>query len=947
MTVKTRVKRKRSQVRAWFSGAAGRSLVFALLLALPWTGANGAFALTAGAQAPQDADPVYQIGEALNPEAAAALPVTLIDERPSPKAATAKGASRIYGSQLNLSLNVNSTLAGSVFFSKSLPLYEALRSGNIFGYREEAPGLLALRGSGAEHVLDHGRAVQQKLDYSTAAFRLQGSYMDVDESFSTPGAGSVQVIGDRSSVDALAALRGMKELQFQSQYQPGGALSLTTGHRRSVNDQPGHKEIGRSVTEDTDALVYQLSGDRQLALNYHRLDEQWTGKGPMQIESLAATLKPTSRMQLTYSRDSSVNQREGHKEKGLTRDDSKQGLTYQFSGQTRLEVNYQQLRDAWDRGDKVEVTEKDIRDYALHHAFSGSTKADLVRNFTSVTSGGATTDIETTQLHFEHKPGGRLNLAADWLDRNRSDGGTEDLTSLALDSTIGSGRGKLALTGLYRQHSEGANDKQVDTLYKLGLATAPSPLLQLNANYESFRQQGPNADHDFVRTQLGLASQLHRYAKLTADYAQETDKGAQTRADRGIRLDLNPGRLSLSSGIALQERQGQPDLSTTFADLQIKFGRPLADWAKALGGADPLPGAVAYGFRGRPGWAGIGDGALTLNYVSRSTDGQPNVVTRSLGYQTMLGRRAYVKLAMHTNPMVKKDDKLVMQAARWDVYEGGLDLSNGFAAISRFIREEDLSSGAALSARASGLRGAVGGGDRVTFFGGLQSLRPEGASPTDWQFANLNVKFGRPLADWAKNAGNGGLFDDSEKYGYRKLPAWASFADGGLSLRYMSRDAQGGEKLIASAVGYQTMLGGRTYLRLSFQQNPLTDKGQVIPVDRKLYELGRRIGGKFVVLARYLTDDNLTESKSLRTNMLGFRGRLSERERLETVIVLDNVVSQGDRYRTTTYGLEYAREAGEGHYFIIKGTLSHGDAPGGSVYGPDVYQVDFAYQKEI
>ncbi|UCH36596.1 MAG: hypothetical protein JSV65_09655 [Armatimonadota bacterium] len=1014
-------KAKRKTARAHISPirAAGRSLVFALLLALPWAAPHAAFALTAPDQSPADANPVYHVGESFNPVGSSGLPFTMIDERPDPKAATAGAASQIWGSQLSLALNVNSSLASSVYYSKSLPLYEALRRNSQFGGFDPTLGVLAFRAEGAEHVLDSGRAIQQKLDYASGAFALQGSYTDVDKDFHTPGAGSVSVIGDRSPVDALAAMRGMSELQFQAQFNPSAAFALSTSQRKSVNEQPGHKEIGMTVSEMAHALTYQLSGDRQLkadfqsrdedwrghgainmeklaahldvtsrlaldysydwnknerqghkekgrdvteikqslvykltgdsklALDYRKFDEQWDGKGPMQLETLAASLNPTSRLQLTYNHDWSANDRDGHKEKGLTRDATKTGLAYQLTDQTRLEVNYDDIREEWDRGDRTDATETQIRNYAVRHAFGGSTKADVTRNLTSITSAGATTDIDTTQLHLEHKPGERLNLVADWMDRNRSDGGTEDLTALALDTAIGSGAGKTAIKALYQQHSDGADDKQVDTLYRLGVSASPSPLLQLRADYESLNQQGPKADHDFVRTNLGFASQLHRYAKLTADYARETDKDVQTKSDRGARIEINPGWLTLSGGVAFQERQGQPDLTTTSGDLQIKFGHALADWAKAVSGAEPLPGAGAHGFRGAPGWLNLGDGAITLNYIARSTDEQSHVVTRSLGYQTMLGDRAYVKLAMHKNPMIKKKDKLVMEAARWDSYEGGLDLSSGFAALGRFIREEDLNSGRAATARVLGLRGAIGGSDTFTFVGGLQTVQPEGDAATNWQFANVNLKFGRALADWAKAASDGGLFDDNTKYGHRKLPGWAAFADGGLSLQYMSRESETGDQLIASAAGYQTMLGDRAYVKLSFQQNPLTDKGKVIPVDRKLYEVGRRFGGKFMALARFITDDNLAESKSLRTSMLGLRSRLSERERLETVIVLDDVSSQGQRYRSTTYGLEYAREVNDGHYLIVKGTLTRDDRPGVSDELRDNYQVDFAYKKAI
>jgi len=999
--------------------AAGRSLALALLLVLPWSGGDSALALTLEGQAGAEMAAIEPSAQMLNPQLGQPLPLTWVEQRPDPRAATAPGASQVFGSQLNLTLNGQSSLASSVYFSKSLPLFEALRAGTLFGPAEVEPGVTALRGAGAEHVLDRGRALQQKLAYSTGALQLQGSYLDVDKDFRVPGGSGVSVVGDRSPADALAAMRGMSELQFEAKYSPTSAFALTTSRHKLLNEQPGNKEIGKSVTEAAHGLVfalgegrqlkadyqsrddawrdhgdinlqkiaahldatsrlaldysydqssndrngdkekgrdvteikqslaYNLTGDNKLALNYRKFDEQWAGKGPMQIETLAASLNPTGRLQLTYSRDHTANDREGHQEKGLTRDTTKRGAVYQLSGDTRLDVNYDEVREAWDRDGKLDVTDKQSRDYALHHIFSGGTKADLVRNLTSVTAGDKTTDIATTQLHLEHKPSGRLNLAADWMDRNRSDGGTEALTQLALDSTMGAGKGKTSLTGLFKQHSRGADEQQVDTLYRLGLSAAPSPFAQLNASYESFNQQGPKADHDFVRTQLALASQLGRHAKLTADYARETDKQVQTKSDRGVKLEFNPGRLSLTGGMSLRERQSEPDLTTTFADLQLKFGRPLSEWAKAVSGADPLPGAGAYGFRGTPGWAGLGDGAVALSLIDRSTDGEEHVLTRSLGYQTMVGRRTYLKLATHHNPMVKKDDKMVMQDVRLDLYEGGVDLGSGFAGLARFIREEDLKNGGAQKARVLALRGAVGGGDAFSFIGGVQKLQPEDGAATDWQFANLNLKLGRPLAEWAKGASNGGLFDDNVNYGYRKLPAWASFSDGGLSLQYMERAPEGGDKLIASAAGYQTMLGDRTYARLSFQQNPLADKGKVIPVDRKLYEMGRRFGGKFMALARYTTEESLDEAKSLRSSVLGLRGRLSERERLETVVVFDDVRSRDERNRTTTYGVQYAREVDDGHYLVIKGTFSDGGAPGGILNGPDVYQIDFAYKKTI
>ena len=836
-------------------------------------GSRAAFALSADAGEPGGAAPVYHFTESFNPQGGA-MPFTIIDQRPDPLAASTKAASQVWGSQLNLALNLQSSLASSVYFSRSLPLYEALRNGNLFGDDDSAPGFLALRGPGAGHVLDRGRALQQKLDYSTARFQLHGSYVDVDKAFSAPNAGNVSVTGDRSPVDALAALRGMKELKFQGQFTP------------------------------------------------------W---------------KP---LQLTYSRDRIADDREGSKEQGLTRDVSKQSLVWQLNGRARLDVNLNQLTEAWDPSRAQPGTDKKTSDYALHYVFSGATKADLVRNLTTVTTNGTKTDIGTTQLHLEHKPGARLNLAADWMDRNRSDGSAEEQTSLSLDSVIGSGKGKLALTGLYKQHSEGASDKQVDTLYRLGLATAPSPLLRLNAKYEALNQHGPSGDHDFVRTDLGLVSQLYHHTKFTAGYARETDKQVQTKTDTNARIEVNPGWLGLTAAINTAQRQGEPDLTTTSGDLKIKFGRPLANWAKAVSGADPLPGATAYGYRGAPGWAALGNGAITLNYIRRAAQGQPQVVTRVLGYQTMLWRHGYVKLAMHNNPMVKQDDQMVVAPARWDTYEGGLDLGNGFAALTRFIREKDLQKGDATQTRLLGLRGAIGGGDMLTFIGGVQKLQPENGSATDWQFANVNLKFGRPLADWAKAASNNGLFDDNVKYGYRQLPAWTWFGDRGLSLRYMSRQSQSGDSLIASGAGYQTMLGRHTYAKLSFQQNPLDGNGQVIPADRKLYEIGRRFGAKFVALARYMTDYDFAGQKALRSSMLGFRGRLSEHDRLETVIVLDDVSSQGDHDQSRTYGLEYAREIGDGHYLVLKGTYSNNDTPGTAV-SPECYQIDFAYKKDI
>jgi hypothetical protein len=898
--VKTRLKRTISRVPTWLTGAAKRSFVFALLAALLWTWSDRALALDVDGQKPAAA-PVYRATETLAP-GASAVPFTYIDQQPDPRAGASQSVSRLWGSQLDLGLNVQSNLTGSVYFSKSLPLFEALQQG--LGLADDPTGFLALRGSGMEHTLSGGSAVQQKLNYSTGKLQLQGSYLNVDTDFTVPGASGASAIGDRSAADALAALRGMKELQFQLQYQPLSRMALTASHHESVNEQPGHKQFGLTVDESAQSLVYQLGGGRQLKADYQTHDEQWQGHGPMSMRKLAAHLDATSRLAVDFSSNFSDNQRDGAS------------------------------------------AEQRVTQYALHELFGKGTKADLVHNLTSATTNGTTTDITTTQLHLEHKPSGALNLVADWLDRKASDGTDQNQMTLALSSVLGSGKGKTQLKGLYRQLTQGVSNKQVDTDYQLGITSAPSRRLKLTANYESLNQQGPTADHAFVRTNLGLVSQLNRFSKLTANFARETDKGTLTNSSNGLRIEVSPGPLTLSAGISTQSVQGQQDLRTTSADLKIKFGRPLAKWAKALSGADPLPRASAYGFRGAPGWAALGDGALTVSYIGRAAPGQQGTDTRSMGYQTMLGRWAYVKLAMHNNPMVTQDNTTVLTPARWDTYEGGLDLSHGFAALGRVIREQDLTNGSTVQSRVLGLRGAVGRRDMFSFMAGLQTSQPEGGSPTDWQFANVNLKLGRPLADWAKAASNVGVFDDDVKYGYRQLPAWASFADGGLSLRYMSRDTQDGAKLIASAAGYQTMLGKRTYVRFSFQQNPLDDNGQVIPVDRKLYEVGRRIGGKFMALARYVSEDNSSTSQPLRSSMLGFRGRLSEHERLETVIVVDSTTSQGTHYGGTTYGLEYAREISDGHYLILKGTYTNSDIPG-SATGPECYQIDFAYKKDI
>jgi hypothetical protein len=939
--VKTKLKRKISRAPTRFAEAAKRSFVFVLLAALLWTWSDRAFALDVDAQKPAAA-PVYSGTETFASQGASGVPFTYIDQQPDPTAGANQFVSRLWGSQLNLGLNVQSALTSSVYFSKSLPLFEALQQG--LGLADDATGLLALRSSGLERKLSGGSAVQQKLNYSTGKLQLQGSYLNVDAAFAAPGGSGVTAIGDRSGADALAALRGMKELQFQLQYQPLSGMALTASHRQSVNQQPGNKQFGMTVDESAQSLVYQLGSGRQFKADYQTRGEQWQGHGPMSMRKLAAHLDASSRLALDFSSDFTDNQRDGQKEKGLTRNITQEAMAYQLSKLTRLNLNFNQTREQWDRGDHFDVTTKNISEYALHQMFGKGTKADLVYNLTSATTNGAKTDTTTTRLHFEHKPSSALNMVADWLDSQASDGTGQNQVSLALSSALGSGRGKTVIKGLYKQLSQGASNKQVDTDYQLRITSAPSRLLQLTANYESLNQQGPSADHAFVRTNLGLASQLNRFAKLTANFARETDKGTLTNSNNGVRVEINPGPLALTAGISTQSAQSQPDLRTTSADLKFKFGRPLAKWAKALTGADPLPRASAYGFRGAPTWSALGDGALTASYIGRAAPGQPGTDTRSLGYQTMLGRWAYLRLAEHTNPMVPQNNTTVLTRVRWNTYEGGLDLSHGFAALGRVIREEDLTNGSTSQSRVLGLRGGVGRHDLFNFVAGLQTTRPEGGSPTDWQFANVNLKLGRPLADWAKAASNVGIFDDDVKYGYRQLPAWASFADGGLSLQYMSRDTADGAKLIASAAGYQTMLDKRTYVKLAFQQNPLDDQAQVVAVDRKLYEVGRRIGSKFTALARYMSEDNFAESKTLRSSMLGFRGRLSEHERLETVIIVDSTTSQGERYGGTTYGLEYAREIGDGHYLVLKGTYTNNDSPGVS---PEGYQIDFAFKKDI
>jgi len=161
-----RVKQTRFPGPAWVTRGARRSLALALLLALLWMGSRAAFALSADAGEPGGAAPVYHFTESFNPQGGA-MPFTIIDQRPDPLAASTKAASQVWGSQLNLALNLQSSLASSVYFSRSLPLYEALRNGNLFGDDDSAPGFLALRGPGAGHVLDRGSR-----SWTT---RLQGS----------------------------------------------------------------------------------------------------------------------------------------------------------------------------------------------------------------------------------------------------------------------------------------------------------------------------------------------------------------------------------------------------------------------------------------------------------------------------------------------------------------------------------------------------------------------------------------------------------------------------------------------------------------------------------------------------------------------------------------------------------------------------------------------------
>ena len=136
----------------------------------------------------------------------------------------------------------------------------------------------------------------------------------------------------------------------------------------------------------------------------------------------------------------------------------------------------------------------------------------------------------------------------------------------------------------------------------------------------------------------------------------------------------------------------------------------------------------------------------------------------------------------------------------------------------------------------------------------LLQVRNQPGAVTD--YSALLWKFGRPLAPWAKDLSAGGPSADLYRYGFARMPAWALIPESGIQYSLINRQVEGKPEVETEFLGYNRMLGGQAYLRYAKQDNPVDDKGNVIPVARTIYELGTRLGGRGSLVARSLSERN-------------------------------------------------------------------------------------------
>jgi len=738
----------------------------------------------------------------------------------------------------------------------------------------QKPGLL-LSGTATSMVLGESGSMGGGLYFSRSLIPIDP--LSVKRSFA-PGQAGAQGLDALATAGQQQVMRSSQALWQQLAYKQK-KWSLTGSYAEVSPDFEGLADV---VAKQADAArLAKMLGMRQTNLDF--------------------TLQPASSMSLTSHYESMENNQQGHNEQGLTKGLQKHVLDWGLGGRTKFSMSEEITSQEWNRPDRRSSEEKKITTFNLTQTFGSGLLATVTRQLTDTTASGTRSSLDATQAHIEYKPGARLSLTADWGDKK-------------LDA--------------------GEGNPQRDQTLRLGLKMEKNRLLQLALNYESLRQQGPTAQKDDRKIDATITSQVGRLGKVIAYMMDETDAGNQIKREHKVRFELAPlSRFSFIGGHEQADATEGQATAQTFGQMVWKIAKPLQPWAKESVQTGILGATDRYGLRNSVGWAQVPDSGLEMRFIARTSAPTEARSTRVFGLHTMLGPSAYMKLSVQDTPMEMKDKQETAVPVKRDLVEMGLRVTKRMTLLARGLRETDLTNNKETQTQLLALRAQAS--PRMSIAAGYQQV--DGEQQAALSYAGLNWKM-RPLRSWAQTAAATTLFNDADKYGWRKPPDWAN-GEGGLSLQVLSRGSQSGPGMLTYLGSFQTMVSRRMYLKLAAQQNPFDDKAKMSAVRRGLCEFGLSAWRKWTIIGRALREEDLQSGLVTKSHMLGLRSALSSHERLETVISVDGQSGPGAVDRRSA-GLLYSRELAADHMLSIKATFTDNET------GRDDVRWDIAFRKD-
>jgi hypothetical protein len=494
---------------------------------------------------------------------------------------------------------------------------------------------------------------------------------------------------------------------------------------------------------------------------------------------------------------------------------------------------------------------------------------------------------------FDDHQGTRLNLAYRQLrdTRNTGQAGGSTTANLSAEHSFGQGR---MLRALY----ETATPRGGETATTLSLHGEYRVNGRLNLAADSVRKSLPGGRRDDNLTLQASGNLGQTALSLTHNIHDATGSGSTATTTLGLntRLSLLGNSWTLGGRYTLANAS-QTDTRTSTADLNL---------SGALG-----RGVTTLAFNGTLKDVRVAGGSQSRNQASRLHAELPNLpwvkVSADLeqAYASTAGRTATDRAQRVINFSGKLGDQSDLRGTLLTIADQG---------------------GTVKEQRDYGAQYRAG---RYTVNAGLLSLYTGGAAENA-QFLNTHIAMGRPIADWAKDVSNGGLFGDREQYGFRRLPSWHKTTGGGLDLGYKVRQGGPRDGMVSHSLSYNDMLGGRFHYLVAYSENPeFTEddkKGQIQEARRVLFELATPVSRKVTLLGRYVEDQSLIDTSGVGTTLIALQGRLSSIERVEFMAARDDGINGGRAIGATSFGLLYERHVSDSNYIVFKTTMIQGSA---------------------